>query len=252
MRRAKAPRTSRVDRQRVVALTQRDRDLMTLVGLCRYLALPQAARELFPNADRARRRVRALFNAGYVQLTLTSGSEPNLISLSRLGLATIQSLVPRELGERLALGGPLRLASVPHRLAITDVRLYAARLGERSGAPLTRWSLAGGDLGHERGLTALHLCPDGLAEFRSANRSRYVAAEVDCSTESLRVLESKLMKYGEARAAYLIDELWIVVIGGSERCRHLRSLVERTGLAGWAIVMAHQHVVVRPVTPPGT
>lgn len=247
VRRAKAQRLVRCGKRPVVALTERDIELLTLIALVRYLSLTQAAREFFPSLDRARRRVRLLFDAGYLGVTLTASTSPNLLSLTRTGLCAVIERVPAHLGEQLRLAGPIRLAGVKHRLAITDTRLFAAQVGAVRGRPLTRWSQAGGDLARERGLDALHLDPDGLAEFAGIE---FVAAEIDCSTEALGVLKSKLRRYAEAARSGLLHGLWLVLLGGTERCENIRSLIVEAGLSGWAIVLSHEQVLVRPLIEP--
>jgi hypothetical protein len=244
VRRLKAKRTVRASKRPVVALTGRDVELLILIGLCRYLSLAQATREFFPSEDRARRRIRQLFDAGLLAVTLSSSIEPNLLSLTRLGLAAVLERIPSELGERVRMAGPIRLAGVRHRLAITDTRIYASHFGRQRGTPLTRWSNAGGELGRERGLDKLHLAPDGMAEFAG---SHYVGAEIDCSTESLSVLRSKFDRYRTAAVDQQLHGLWLVVIGGEERQANLRRLVDAAQLSGWAAIIPHDQLLTRPI-----
>jgi hypothetical protein len=234
----------RASKRPVVALTERDVDLLVLVGLCGYLSLTQVAREFFCSEDRARRRVRKLYDGSLIAFTLTSSVEPNLLSLTRQGLLAVASRVPSSLAERLRLGGPIRLAGVRHRLATSDTRIYAAHLGRKRGTPLTRWSTAGGELGRERGLDKLHLAPDGLAEYQG---NQYIAAEIDCSTEALGVLDSKFARYAQAAREKRLDGLWLVVIGGQDRRANLQALVDAAGLSGWALVIVHDQLLRRPI-----
>lgn len=247
VRRAKAQRLVRQAKRPVVALTERDIDLLTLIALVRYLSLTQAAREFFPSTDRARRRVRLLFDAGYLAITLTASTSPNLLSLTRSGLLAVFERVPSRLGKQLRLAGPIRLAGVKHRLAITDTRLFAAHLGIACGLPLIRWSQAGGELSRERGLDVLHLDPDGIAELTG---NRFIAAEIDCSTEALGVLRSKLSRYAQAATSRRLHGLWLVLLGGTERTENVRALVREAGLSGWALVLTHAQVLSRPVAVP--
>lgn len=244
VRRPKAQRLVRRGKRPVVALSERDIELLTLVALVRYLSLTQAAREFFPSLDRARRRVRRLFDAGYLGITLTASTAPNLLSLTRTGLSAVLERVPARLGEHLRLAGPIRLAGVKHRLAITDTRLFAAQFGIAHGTPLTRWSNAGGELARERGLDSLHLDPDGVAEFAG---NRFLAAEIDCSTEALGVLRTKLGRYAAAAASGRLHGMWLVLLGGIERRDNLRALIHEAGLSGWAFVLSHDQVLSRPV-----
>lgn len=247
MRRTKSRRMVRRSKRPIVVLTERDLELLILIGLCRYLSLTQAAREFWPSLDRARRRIRQLFDAGLIAVTLTSSTEPNLLSLTKLGQLAVVERVPADLGSRIRLAGPIRLGGVKHHLAITDTRIYAAHLGRKRDAPLSRWSNAGGELGRERGLDALHLAPDGLAEYVTPAGARYIAAEVDCSTESLTVLKSKFERYREAVRDHRVHGVWLVVIGGRERQANLQTLVAEAGLANWISVVPHEYVLVRPI-----
>jgi hypothetical protein len=247
MRDTKARRMIRRSKRPVLVLTGRDVDLLILIGLSRYLSLTQAAREFYPSLDRARRRIRQLFDAGLIAVTLTSSTEPNLLSLTKLGQLAVMERVPADLGSRIHMAGPIRLAGVKHRLAITDTRIYAAHLGRKRGTPLSRWSTAGGELGRERGLDALHLAPDGMAECLTPAGARYIAVEVDCSTESLTVLKSKFERYRQVVRDHRIHGVWLVVIGGQERLANLEKLVAEAELTNWITVVPHELLLVRPI-----
>lgn len=246
-RRPKARRRIRATTRPVVALTARDEELLLLIGLCRYLSLTQVAREFFPSEDRARRRIRQLFDAGLIAITLTSSTAPNLVSLTRLGLLAVIERVPQALGDRLHLPGPIRLAGVRHRLAVVDARIFAAHWGIACGTPLTRWSNAGGELIRQCRLDRLHLSPDGIAEYGGG---RCIGVEIDCSTEALGVLKMKLRKYHEAAAGQMLTGLWLVVIGRKERRAHVQTLVEEAGLSNWALVLTHEQLLARPIVDP--
>ena len=82
---AKKNRRRRGEQQknlRPIVLTQRDIRIMMLIGLCRYCSTDHIKVEFFPDATicRCRRRLRQLYDAGYLQVTLTSSTKPNLYS----------------------------------------------------------------------------------------------------------------------------------------------------------------------------
>lgn len=250
--RSKCSRTER-GKDRPIEITDRDEEAMIFTGLNRYVSLTQLALDRFPSEDRCRRRVRALFNSAYLTITLVSSTRPNLISLTRKGLAFLESRHP-ELAGDLRLAGLMRLAGIDHHLAIVDARLYAAALGEVRGAPLIRWSNAGGSLHRELGLLDLHLVPDGLAAYSvsspgdtTSNSSIVVAVEADLSTEPLNTIRRKLERYAIVAKQSRLDALWFLVVGGLERQRNIERLVTEAGLSEWARVLSHEHVLTRPV-----
>ncbi len=227
-------------------VTDRDRKLLRLIGEVGYVSTPQASRELFPSHDRLRRRVKGLTAAKLVSVTVTSSTEPRLLSLTRRGLALLVRKEP-ELEGKLRLPGPLRLAGVAHRLAVTDAHLYAKGLGQKRGAPLLSWSGPGGSLGAELGLDALGLRPDGLAEFKTPDGSVVIAVEVDRGTETLKVLERKLERYRPAAEDGRLDALWLVVDSGAGRLLTLAGVAERAELDEWVRVLPVDHLRQRPV-----
>lgn len=231
-------------------LTERDIDLLALVGLVGYASTEQLGREFFPSADRCRRRIRQLFDGQLVAVTLASSTKPNLVSLTRRALGLLAERRPA-LGERARLAGAIRLAGVRHHLAVVDARLYAAALGSGCGMPLVSWSNAGGDLMRELGLAFWHLVPDGVAVFATATGNRTIGVEVDCAgTESRSVLASKLDRHRQAVSAGALDELWMVVCAGAERRRGVEELVSAAGLGAVAQILDHRQLLIRPVAAP--
>lgn len=230
---------------RPVVPTTRDLDLLTLVGLCRYASVEQLERELFPSADRARRRVRQLFDAGLISVTVTSSTAPALVSLTRQGLALLAAERPA-IAERARPAGPIRLAGVRHHLAVVDARIATVLWAEAADDPVTEWANAGDTLGDELGFAGVGLAPDGLAVVESG---AILAVEVDLGTEGKRVLGRKLARYTEARTAEVGFELWLVYAGGTRRKTTLAELVRDASLGDATRLIPHEATTVRPLAP---
>lgn len=244
-RRTKRPRALRKPTGAALALTERDLDVLTLTGLCRYVSTNQLGREFFPTLDRARRRLRSLFDAGYLSITLASSTLPNLVSLTRKGLSAVAE-TRSGMADRLALAGTIRLAGVRHHLGVVDVRLYAAALGTARDAPLVRWSNAGAARLKDFAFDAAHIAPDGLAEFQAPQGPVAIAIEVDLGTETLAVLSKKWSRYRRIASAGSIDALWVYVDAGVARRAAVAEGLEAHNLAAWSRVFGDE-VVHRPV-----
>lgn len=237
-------------KSRPIRITSRDMDLLLLVGLTRTISAEQLAREFFPTADRCRRRLRRLFDTGYIRVTLFSSNQPSLVSLSRSGLALVESSWP-DLATGLHLPGAISLAGVPHHLAVVDVRLYLAALVESEGGRLLAFESGKGRLARELRLNAYHLVPDALAELQIGNDGFVIGSEVDCGTEGLRALQAKLTKYRDLFNQGELEELWVIVVGNEVRQRSLVELVVKAKLADVTRVMNVNHLTLRPVRKPG-
>lgn len=232
-------------------LTAWDFDALILVGLCRYMTALQVARGTGRTLDRARRRLRRLFDAGYFDFALVSSNAPTLVSLSTAGVAAVRERHP-ELAARLGRpAAAIAQAGVNHHLGVVDARLYTVAWGESRGTRLVRWANAGGDVARELGLPAFHVEPDGVAQFDARlGGPRFVAVEVDCAaTEPAgSVVADKLDRYTAVFAAHGLDRLWVVVKDAApERLRTVAALVARAGLAERVRVVDHALIVARPV-----
>jgi len=231
-------------------LMERDRDVLLLIGIAGYLSTAQVARELFPSEDRARRRLRRLFDARLIAITVGSSTAPNLVSLTPPGRDLVLERHP-ELAGRVTLPGTIRLAGVAHHLAVVDARLYIAALGCSSGTPLLAWSNAHGDLVRQLGFPDYGLVPDGVAELAQGEVVFRVAVEVDRGTEGVSgALSAKLSRYREVLDERVVDELWLIVDAGAARVRTVADAVRQVGIGDAARVMERTHVVTRPVRPP--
>jgi hypothetical protein len=228
-------------------------DALLLIGLCRYLSVVQVSRDLFDSMPRCRRRLRALYDLGYLNVALAGGaSAANLYCLTRKGLALLLQR-RADAAASIRLPGLLRLAGAPHHLAIADCRLYAAAWGALRRVPLLRWSNAGGQLGIELNLVGLE--PDGLAEFETPDGPIVIAVECDRGTEAVStVLRRKLEKYLPVSVTGKVDALWLVITGGPKRHASILGVVTELGLYDWTRIIPHDHVTQRPVRdlPPRT
>lgn len=251
-RAAKRRRTSRAGRP-VVVLTDRDAQILGLIGLCKFASADQVARTFFPSADRARRRLRLLFDAGYIALALLSSTSPNLVSLTKSGIEAVAARDPG-LASRLKLSGPIRLAAIDHHLGTVDTRLFCVALGETLVRPLLRWGGSQSELAREHQLGSVSLEPDGLAEFGTADETTTItlAVEFDTGTESHRVLQSKFERYGKAREKDLLDGLLFVARGGQGRLESVCKLRDDHGLASFTAVLGDEEVVSRPLRVPSS
>lgn len=215
--------------------TARDLEVLTLVGLCRYLSTEQIARDCFPSSDRARRRIRRLFDAGYLDVRFTTSTAPNIISLTRRGLEVLQGEFP-DLATRLHTSGAIRLNEVERHLATVDARLYAAALGNALAAPLVCWS-ARKEGPPEDLLLPDGLEPDAIAEFDAESPRRYVAVEVAVTPEALRAVAARLDAYLLVPGLLVV---WVVVRDGG-----VQTVARRAGER--VVVLERPHLVARPV-----
>ena len=231
-----------------VVVTKRDVEVLTLIGLCKFMTTAQVARAIFPSEDRCRRRLRRLFDAGLVAVTLGDSASPNLYSLTKQGVAAVAdhdlAVVPR-----LRLAGSIRLSAAPHALAVVDVRLYLAALEEHGEGELLAWESGSSGLAREAGLVDCRVEPDALVELRLGEGVRRVAVEVDCGTETATVLGSKFSRYVGPLRAGDVDEIWFVVVAGVKRQAHIAALAESAGVGRSVRVFAHEHTLARPVLP---
>jgi hypothetical protein len=232
-----------------VALTDRDHDLLTLVGLCRYVSAVQIGREFFPSIDRARRRVRDLFDAGYVSVTLVTSTAPNVISLTRRGLDALRADRAAVAG-RAGLAGAIRAGEVQRHLAVVDLRLFAASLADVRSTALARWSNRDGAALDAYGFRRRRLEPDGLAEFETPEGVVAVVCELDRPHADVTSLARRLGRYRAVAEEGRVDALWLLVTAGPARVAAVRDCVDRAGLGAWVRILTDQDVAARPARLP--
>ena len=237
---------------RPVVLTERDLNIMTFVGLCQYCSTEHIRIEFFSdiNPCRCNKRLRQLYDANFLDVTLISSQEPNLHSLSSKGLNELRKRVPEELSSRLKLSAPIQQSGVSHHLAVVDTRLYISSLARKFATPLLSWSNSGGETTSKIGLDEWRLKPDGIAELETKKGVVRIACEVDCGTESARVLANKLSKYTDLGQLQIIDELWFIVTNGKQRVATISRLALKENITSWTRVMHQDHILKRPVQNP--
>lgn len=247
MNQPRAPKRPRTERARsgAIEVTERDTDLMVLVGLTRIISLDQLARELFVSVDRARRRIRQLFDAQYLIVTLLAATKSNLVSLSRKGADYARSQAP-ELATQLHTAGPIRLPEIEHHLLGIDARLYAAALGERRQAPLLSWAHGAGTLAMSCGLDAHGLEPEALAQFAVGAERVVIAIEVVSNHKPVATLARRLGRYRAVLREARLDALWVAVADATTG-RTVAGLVAEHELGEFVRVLDREHLAARPV-----
>lgn len=235
---------------RPVLLTARDLDVLTLVGLCRYVSTEQLARELFPSLDRAQKRLRQLLDGGFARVTLLAPTECNLVSLSPAGLSVLAERRPG-VASRARLAGAINLRGVEHHLAVVDTRLYLAALAVAEGGQLVRFGTGGSRTAQDLGLDGFHLVPDAVAEMDLGGDRIRIAVEIDCGSEDSQDLLPKLNRYAQVVEHGLVAEVWIVMNGGEVRQRNVEELAVSAGVGESTRVMVRDHLLIRPVQRPG-
>lgn len=245
-RQPKRPRTERRDDCTLV-LTTRDTDILLLVGLVGrgLISAEQIGRELFPSEDRSRRRLRQLFDAGYLSLSLVTPTRPNLVSLTRRGLEYVRSQAP-ELANQIHTAGPLKMSELDHRLLVVDARLYASALGSKRGSPLLTWASGVGLLSMRLGLDAYNVDPDAIAEFSCESGSVAVAVEAVSNIKPVSALARRLPRYGAVARDGRVDALWVAV-PDAKTATAVQGILSEHALDGWMRVLDREHLIARPV-----
>ena len=234
-------------------LTPDTLEAMVFIALNRWVTTHQVFRELYlgkASERRCRARIRQLFDAGYLDITLVASTMPNLISVSSEGLAVLKERFPG-LANRLKRPGTIRLSGVGHHLHLVDVRTYLAAWCQQSGKTLLQWESGQGALAKALGLGHWRLRPDALAEVEEADGLMRIAVEADNGTEVPEVIEKKLERYFPLLATdQTLDELWISVSTGMRRRQGIAKMVRTAGIEPWTRVMAHDLLLPRPALEP--
>lgn len=244
MRAPKRPRTVRAKRSATM-LQERDLEVLLFLAVVKYAEPAQIARASgVPSLDRVRRVLRRLYDGGFVSVTMTSSTAPNLVSLTKAGLEQVRLAAP-DVATRARLSG-IRLQDVARHLLLVDARLFAAALGEARGGALLRFFSTPASIAKELGLPGL--VPEALATFAHAGGTALVAIEADVAGTSADSVLRRLASY--KRATDRLDALWIVSAGDAARVRQLEARLAELGLDEWARVLPRAALCARPAVLP--
>jgi hypothetical protein len=228
-------------------LTDRDVDALLLIGNTGYCTTAQVARDLFPNENRCRHRIRDWLDQGLVRVVVTDTAAPSLVALTPAGLAAVQERQGPDSGARLY--GSINVISSWHHCAIVDVRLHLVELA-RTSADFELHGIHGGRsaAAADAGLRAHALVPDALCDV-SLRRfgDAWAAVEVDAGSERGPFLLAKLQRYAEwLREAG--RELWLLGKRTSDVVR-LNRLSEEAGCTHAVRLVTSGYAAARPVLP---
>lgn len=236
----RALRTRRRPRPAALRLTERDLDLLTALGRCRFLTTRQLAELAFwGSREAARKRLRRLFDQGLVRAWVPDGNlgRENVYSLDRPGARLLGEPpegrdwpVPRGLDRELE-----------HLLAANGIRIALALGLPEAGGELVYW-LADWELKvrfRER------VVPDGLFAVRWPEGERAYALEIDNRSRSPRRFLAKILRYRAAlarsRGLYGFEALPVLVVGrDAEYLERYRRALARTQLGArvWFAALA--------------
>jgi len=225
-------RSSRDERhERVVVLTARDKKIIFTVGRFTLASTRHLTLLFFEKKNTANKRLRALFNGGYLRAHLLLGStSPTIYTLAPTG----QRLLVGQLGvDRSLIRVPktLDVADLHHRLAIVDVRVaFILATRERSDLRLVRF-LTGSEVIAEMKDTGADLVPDALVLVERSSAREVYACEVDLATEPIAIWKKKIDIYSRlilADTSLLGDRAWRVLVAAPGPGR-LRSIANAIG-----------------------
>ncbi len=182
----KALRQSRTRRRRGVnaVLTERDLDLLLALNRFRLARTSQLIRYAFDGVrrDTAAVRLRRLFDSKYLAVLR---SDPMVENVYRLGPAG-----RRALEERGVPAGAVSLGGLEHHLAVVESWVGLASSSLELARCLADWEL------RERpGMHELSAIPDLFALVRVGEATVPLAIEVDCGTESVGLVRTKVNRY---------------------------------------------------------
>lgn len=180
-------RQSRTHRRKGVrvALTARDHEVLLALARFRLARTSQLYRYAFSGIrqDTAASRLRRLFDSRHVSVFRSGPMQENLYRVGPLGRRVLQ-------GEGVS-AGPAPRGALQHHLSVVETW---TRLAGEPALELAR-CLADWELREQFRLGELAVIPDLFALLRLQAQLIPVAVEVDCGSESLGVLRSKVERY---------------------------------------------------------
>jgi hypothetical protein len=205
------PERSRGSYSRAKRLTERDCQIVELVGQSRALTVRQIqlGGEFPQHTDsRVQLRCQFLVQAGYLDtLPTCSVNEPAVYLLTRRSQAGL-ALLRERWGEQRLRAHLTRLGPIDHLLATNEVRVRVMRSCHELGYRLKFW-LRSEDLVKVSGK---ELIPDGYFQIEREEEGWLTAAsfflELQRANRSPRVLRSKLLRYGQIYYSGRFEELF--------------------------------------------
>ena len=232
---------SRGHRTAAMRLTERDREIIELVGRCTALRARQIQTALFPpgSDSRCQLRLQFLVRARYLdRRPRRLVNEPAIYMLSRRSVEG-NRLLRERWGDALFRRQLTRPGPLEHLLALNDVRVLMIRACLDLGWSLSLWQRAE-DLALALGREGL--VPDAYFQIqrpvdgRAQHQTTAYFVELERSGKSSRVLRSKLERYAELCLSGRYEQLFgvsalrILVVFASEHGSSARHRI-RTGLA---------------------
>lgn len=176
------------------APTERDLDLLATLAWIGFATTGQLERLHYPSIRVAQRRLRALFDHGFLRAHLPSGQlhAPTTWTLTPLALET---LAERRGAENLPAHPARipRLQKLAHAIACREPFVVLRRLERENRLTLSDY-LFDLDLAAYAPCVETGVIPDGLAVIRRGSHDVALVVEVDLATETTTVLRDKMHK----------------------------------------------------------
>ncbi|MEW6051058.1 MAG: replication-relaxation family protein [Candidatus Zixiibacteriota bacterium] len=181
-----------------MALTERDRGLLRTVAEYGVLTTDHVRALCFPSASRARKRLRRLWQHGFLRrhvrpVRMGEGSAAFLYTLGRAGAQFASGNAKTTSRSRASVG--------EHSLRIIDFRVgLALALRHRTGLRFARWQSGkafrfGQPVAVNHGMRVVPIVPDGFFTLAADGREFHYCLEVDRGTTDLGRLRAKFLAY---------------------------------------------------------
>ncbi|MBI5529775.1 MAG: replication-relaxation family protein [Deltaproteobacteria bacterium] len=210
-------RTSRTGRQKQIAvIVERDFKILYTVGRFGLASTRHLSALYFRGINNtAHKRLRTLFNAGFLEAHVLLGSTSStLYTLTLHGRKALAERYALE-DELLPIPRTLDVADLKHRLAVLDVRVALVLATRMDPALRLVHFFTGGEVMHITQPAGFRVIPDALVLVEKDNQSALHLLEVDLGTEPLSVWEKKARGYAEAlrfQTPLLDQSTWRILI----------------------------------------
>lgn len=216
----RASRTKR-ETHRGARIRHRDIDVLTALVRMRLLSTSQLTRLFFGARGTCQKRMRRLFDAGFVRAMVTELASENRYSVTRLGYAVLEtasedrSIPPFRPPPRVDRRG------LRHLDLLNDVRIATALGASGYGVRLVQFAP---DWDLRSSAPNSPIVPDAAVSLSSGSRSWHLALEVDTGTESAAVFGRKLSQYRsaaeESRRVFGMTNPTVLTVTQTERRAH--------------------------------